>query len=70
MKQLLDSAFVWSEELCKSRRVLSTSANNSLLDLHNSLAYPDAGAGGDADADNDHDIIWYIWVVVEGNLRT
>ena len=40
IKQLLNSAFVWSmcDELCRSRRMLSTSASvdNILPDLHNS----------------------------------
>ena len=40
IKQLLNSAFVWCEELSASRRLLCTSAfasvGNSLLDLHNS----------------------------------
>ena len=33
MKQLLNSAFVGYEEFCRSRRVLYTSADNTLLDL-------------------------------------
>ena len=39
IKQLMNSAFVRYKELCRSRRVLSTSADNALLDLHNS-SYP------------------------------
>ena len=35
----MNSAFVGYEELCRSRRVLSTSADSTLLDLHNS-SYP------------------------------
>jgi len=33
IRQLLNSAFVWCEELCRSRRMVST--YNILLDLHN-----------------------------------
>ena len=40
MKQLMNSAFVGNEELSRSRRVLSTEAeDNTLLDLLNS-SYP------------------------------
>ena len=35
----MNSAFVGYEKLCRSRRALSTSADNTLLDLHNS-SYP------------------------------
>ena len=36
VKQLLNSAFVSYEELWRSQSVLSASADNTLLDLHNS----------------------------------
>ena len=39
IKRLMNSAFVGYKELCRSRRVLSTKANNTLLNLHNS-SYP------------------------------
>ena len=39
VKQLMNSAFVGYEELSRSRRVLSTSADNTLLNLLNS-SYP------------------------------
>ena len=39
IKQLLNSAFVGYEEFCRSRRVISTSVDNTLLDLQNS-SYP------------------------------
>ena len=35
----MNSAFVGYKELCTSRKVLSTSADSTLLDLHNS-SYP------------------------------
>ena len=35
----MNSAFVGYEKLCRSRRALSTSTDNTLLDLHNS-SYP------------------------------
>ena len=37
-KQLLNSAFLSSEELWRSQRVLSASVGNTLLYLHNSQA--------------------------------
>ena len=36
IKQLLDLAFVWSDELRRCQRVLSASANYTILDLQNS----------------------------------
>ena len=35
-EKLLNSAFVWYEELCRSQRVLSAEADNTLRDPHNS----------------------------------
>ena len=42
IKQALDSAVVWPEELCRSRRVLSASADNSHRGLHNSSGHTKA----------------------------
>ena len=33
---IIEFSFLWCEELCRPRRMLSTSVDNILLDLHNS----------------------------------